>query len=113
MNKFGLVLVWSALCLGFVDVVQADEAPVPIAQLSNEPADESMVDLAAITCRDLMTISGENEEDTIIFLHGFVSGRNNELIINPPALTLVTDQVRDYCIDNPETTALDAFNEFR
>lgn len=113
MNKFGLVLVLSALSMGFVDVVQADEAPDPIAELSGEPADDSMVDLATITCRDLMTMSGEDEEDTFIFLHGFISGRNNALIVNAPALTRVTDQVRDYCIDNPETTALDAFHEFR
>jgi hypothetical protein len=113
MNKFGFVLILSTLSLGFVNVGQANEAPDPIAELSSEPANDSTVNLATITCRDLMTMSGEDEEDTFIFLHGFISGRNNELIINAPALTVVTDQVRNYCIDNPEATALDAFNEFR
>jgi len=70
------------------------------------------VDVAAFTCRDLIRLSSERD-NVVIFMHGYVSGKMGETVIDIPALTAASDAVVEYCIDNPEAPALTAFMDNR
>ena len=61
------------------------------------------------TCRDLLQMSGESRDFTMIFMHGFMSGKKNELLFDGPTLTAATDVVIDHCINNPDDKLMSAF----
>ena len=65
------------------------------------------------TCREMLQMSGDSRDFTMIFMHGFMSGKKNELLFDAPALTAATDVAVDHCIDNPDDTLLSAFEKAR
>lgn len=73
----------------------------------------SKTNIQEITCRTLLKMDGDEEEFTLIFFHGFMSGRNNQLIVDAPDLTKTTDRILDYCINNPNASLLKAFELYR
>ena len=72
-----------------------------------------LVNLQKLTCRELLKSSGEDRSSILIFLHGYVSGKAGETIINAPALAELTDKVVDGCIDNPNQILLKVFEANR
>jgi hypothetical protein len=65
------------------------------------------------TCRELLQMSGDSRDFSMIFMHGFMSGKKNELLFDAPTLTAATDVAVDYCINNPDNTLLSAFEVAR
>ena len=63
------------------------------------------------TCRELLQMSGDSRDFSMIFMHGFMSGKKNELLFDAPTLTAATDVAVDYCINNPDSTLLSAFEK--
>ena len=106
MKKIGWALLLATFATGGVKTFA-------YAQDASSQTDGPIIDLGSMTCRELLQMPGEEEENTLIFLHGFMSGKNNELMLDVQALTAVTDQVRNYCIDNPEEGLLSAFERYR
>jgi hypothetical protein len=66
-----------------------------------------------ITCREALKMDGDDRAFTVIFFHGFVSGKKNEILFDGPTLTEATDKIADYCIDNPSDMLLKAFETIR
>lgn len=81
-----------------------------IAQPENEPV--SPINLEAITCRDLLLMDGEEEENTILFMHGYMSGEREETMIDIGKLIAVTDQVKNTCIDEPSNELMQVFEQY-
>ena len=107
MKKIGWALLLAILTTGGVK-------SFAYAQTATAQADNgSIINLASLTCREMLQMPGAEEENTLIFMHGFMSGKNNELLLDVPALSDVTEQVRNYCIDNPDETLLSAFERHR
>ena len=105
-----------ALLLAAITVVGAKTSAHADAHSEAETAqadDGSIIDLTSMDCRELLQMSGEEEDNTLIFMHGYMSGKNSDLTVNVPALSDVTEQVRGYCIDNPDATLLSTFDRFR
>ena len=66
-----------------------------------------------MTCRDLLRMSGDSRDFTLIFMHGFMSGKKSELVFDAVRLTEATDKVIDICIGNPDGKLLSAFEKGR
>jgi len=74
---------------------------------------EAMMDIAAVDCRTMLKMENEARDFTLIFFHGFMSGKKSEMMFDAPALTEVTEKVLDHCIDNPDDTVLKTFEALR
>jgi hypothetical protein len=69
--------------------------------------------LDQLDCRTLLRISGDDRSYTLLYLHGFVSGKTGQLRLDVQTMSEVTDRVLDHCIDNPSDKLLPVFEKFR
>jgi HdeA/HdeB family protein len=67
----------------------ADAAPVPTS-----------VDLSKFDCRTLLHMEGEDRDQAMIFLHGYVSAQKRQTTIDFAPLADATDKIVDFCIDH-------------
>lgn len=70
------------------------------------------VPIEQVTCRDLMLMH-DDQESTLVFFHGFMSGKKGEMVYKDNELSEATVKILEYCIDNPAATVLSAFEKFR
>ncbi len=56
-----------------------------------------------ISCRELLTMGGDERDATLIFMNGYVSGTSGAEVIDPAALMAASDTVLANCIDSPDT----------
>lgn len=75
--------------------------------------DDLILQMDEFTCKDILIRSGFERDFTIAYMHGFMSGKMNETEFDVNKLTLATDAVLEYCIQNPDATILSAFEEAR
>ncbi|MEE4144406.1 MAG: HdeA/HdeB family chaperone [Halieaceae bacterium] len=76
--------------------------------------DEGVVlDIQTIDCRTMLKMDNEEQEFTLIYFHGFKSGKDAEMVFNGPKFRAATNEIMDYCIDNPAEKLLKAFEEKR
>lgn len=75
--------------------------------------EEPKIELKSVNCRELLLMNGEDAGFTMIFFHGYMSGKNNDVSFDPNAFAAVTDKVRNYCIDNPEELVMSVFEKYR
>ena len=71
------------------------------------------INLETLDCRTMLKMENEARDFTLIFFHGFMSGKKSEMMFDGPALTEVTEKVLDHCIDNPSDTLLTTFESLR
>lgn len=71
------------------------------------------VNIDEISCREMLKMASEERDFTMIFLHGFMSGKKGQIEFDGPALTEATDQVLDVCIASPDDSLLSAFKKVR
>lgn len=83
------------------------------AQNEPQPENSSTINLESITCRSLLKQVDTDREATVAYFHGFMSGKNNELTADTLALGETSDQIIDHCIDNPDDSLLQVFEEYR
>ena len=105
MKKYSLVLLLSAIA------VTTASLPARTQEAEAESPDTPSLD--ATTCREILQSSGENRTNSLIFMHGYISGKKGELVIDAPALANVTEQVINTCIDNPDRNVLSVMEEVR
>ncbi len=76
-------------------------------------SEETKVYLTQISCRELLKMPGEDRRLTLVFFHGFMSAKDNQMIVDRIQLREATDKITDYCIDNPDETLMNTFDEYR
>jgi len=104
-TKMGLAI---AMALSFL--------PIGFAMAAEEDAEENTYvtyQINEMTCRQLLKMSGDSRDFTVIFMQGFVSGKKSEMLFDAVPLTEATDKAIDICIDNPDGTLLAAFEKAR
>lgn len=78
------------------------------------PADEGLkVQIPDITCREMLKMDGEEQQLTLVFLHGFMSGKAGMTEVDGPALMEATETIKDRCIDAPASTLISVFETVR
>lgn len=108
MQKFSWILLLGAIAAtNFVQPAWTQTEPK-----ITEPT-EDIIDLQTMTCREVLKSDGEDRANTLIFMHGYMSGKQEATTINPPMLADVTTQILDTCINNPEQTLLSVFEASR
>ena len=66
-----------------------------------------------LDCRTLLRLSGDERDFTLLYLHGFVSGRMNLQLLPVNDLAESTDRLIDGCIDKPSAKVLAALEQLR
>lgn len=75
--------------------------------------DEIIVDLATLTCEDMLRASGEDREDLVLLMHGFMQGKSGNTSIDALELGESTDKVLDSCISNTSQSLMGTFEMLR
>lgn len=66
-------------------------------------------DLTKMTCKELMSGNDMDRAIGLGVFHGFLMGRKNNTVADVPAMAVVSDEVTDFCLSNPNSTVMDAF----
>ena len=66
-----------------------------------------------ITCREMLKMGGSERDFTMIFMHGFMSGKKAQLVFEPGPLAEASDMVLDHCISNPDDMVMAVFEKVR
>jgi hypothetical protein len=82
-----------------------------LAETSKPAAKDAALD--QLGCRTLLRIGGDERAFTLMYLHGFVSGKNSQMYLDVQTLAEVTDQVIEHCIDHPADKLLPVFEKYR
>jgi acid stress chaperone HdeB len=92
MNRFGCVYLTLALT--------ALAAPPASAQVT--------IDVAKITCDQLVLFKVAQPHDIAMWLSGYYNGRRNSTVVDIEKLKEYTDSVETYCINNRKVTVMEA-----
>jgi hypothetical protein len=85
----------------------AGDAALPAAPVPTS------VDLSKFDCRTLLHMEGEDRDQALIFLHGYVSAQKRQTVIEFAPLADATDKIIDFCIEHPAAIALTVFTDNR
>ncbi len=107
MNQFKWIAVVSTAFLISIPSLSV------YGQNETEQEDSSMINAANITCRELLKLDDSSQEATIAYFHGFMSGKKNELMVDIVELGNISEKVIDSCIDNPNTSLMKVFEQYR
>lgn len=66
-----------------------------------------------LECRTLLRLGGDERAYTLLYYHGFVSGRMNQTSLDPQVMAEATDRIVDHCIDHPGDKLLPVFEKQR
>jgi hypothetical protein len=79
-----------------------------------EPTDtaDNKRDFAALSCKDVMRLSGEERDLALAFAHGYMLGKKGTTQYDVDVLARITDQFIDHCLDHPAENALKSFEKF-
>lgn len=83
------------------------------AQGTSVPAEPRQTAIGELDCRTLLRLGGEERDFTILYLHGFVSGRANQQLLPVKDLAEATDRLIDRCIDKPADKVLSVLEQAR
>ena len=73
----------------------------------------STVDLTTLDCRTFLQMEGDNRNNTLLFLHGYVSGQAKQTKIDLGPVAESTDRIINQCIDKPSDNLLAVFTKNR
>ena len=88
-------------------------SPDMLAQEEAEGDAGEIVDVTAITCRDLLLMNNEDEEAAVMFIQGYLSGKNGDVEIDVDAIRSSSDRSFEQCIDAPDSTMMSVFEQNR
>ncbi len=83
------------------------------AQAQTAAESEDIINMQTVTCRDLLKTDGDDQRNTIVFMHGYLNGKAGDSKIDGPELAETTDRIMDTCVDSPDRNLLSVFEENR
>lgn len=79
----------------------------PLAFAGDTPSSaEDMYAIGEVTCKEVMILNGDERDEVISFLHGYLAGEAKKSEIDVVKLGHVTDAFLDKCLDSPGEKAL-------
>ncbi len=109
MNQFKWIAVVST---AFVLSISSVSVSV-YGQNGPKQEDTSMIDAETLACRFLLKLNDSERQATLAYYQGFMSGKQNELMVDVEKLGEVSEKVIDHCIDNPDDSLLTIFEQYR
>lgn len=88
-------------------------APSALAQAKAAPTAPKSPALNELDCRTFLKLDGDERAFTLVYYHGFISGRLNQMELPVDAMAAATDRVVDHCIDKPGDKVLAVFEQGR
>ena len=79
------------------------------------PAEDSKAkatDWSAFLCKDIMRMSGDERIISLSLLNGYFLGKRGGTSVPAGAMGKASDDFTEYCLDNPQAKALEAFGRF-
>lgn len=74
---------------------------------------DPVVEMSTVDCRTMLKMDSDEQDFTLIYFHGFISGKKGETLFDGPVLREATDKIMDFCIDSPSATLMEAFEKNR
>ena len=65
------------------------------------------------TCADMLRETGDSRDFTMIYMHGFISGKKSDMVMDTLELTEATDRLLDICIADTSANLLKSFEKAR
>lgn len=93
--------------------VVGQHLPMNVSAQTPTPSNAPTFDMKAVTCKELMLSNSENQELMMSLFQGFFNGQKNETLLNINQLAKVTDEIKNYCLENPNQTLMSAFEKYR
>ena len=87
--------------------------PMALAQAQSATGVQKSPVLDDLDCRTLLRLGGEERAYTLLYMHGFVSGKTGQTMLPAQALAEATDRIVDHCIDRPGDKLLSVFEKVR
>lgn len=87
--------------------------PVALAQAQPTTGGQKPPALDELDCRTLLRLGGEERAYTLLYMHGFVSGKTGQTVLPTQELAQATDRIVDHCIDRPGDKLLPVFEKVR
>ena len=106
MNQFKWIVLPTAFLLSI-------SSATVYGQNGSKQEGTSMINTETLTCRDLVKLGDSDQEATMAYYHGFISGKKNELMVDAVELGDISEKTFDYCIDNPKDSLLSVFEKHR
>lgn len=107
MNRLPASLPLTLFIAALTSVQAFAQGTAPVA----EPRPQQAIN--DLECRTLLRLSGEERDYTLLYLHGFVSGRSNQQLLPVKDLAEATDRLIDECIERPSAKALPVLEQLR
>ena len=107
MNQFKWIAVVSTAFLLSISSVSV------YGQNRAKQEDSSTIDAGTLACRYLLKLDDSDQQATMAYYQGFMSGKKNQLIVDVTKLGDVSENVIDHCIDNPNDSLLTVFEQYR
>ena len=106
MNQLKWIVMSTAFLLSISPVVV-------YGQNESKQENDQTIDLETLACRSLLKQSDSDQEATLSFFHGFMSGKNSESTVNVVKLADISEKVFDHCVDNPNDSLLSIFEQYQ
>lgn len=71
------------------------------------------ININEITCREMFHMGGDERDFTLIYFHGFMSGKNNLIEFDGPELAQANESIINGCIENPDSGLLTVYEDVR
>ena len=107
MNQFKWIAVVSTAFLLSIPSVSV------YGQNGAKQEDTSTIDAGNLACRYLLKLDDSDREATMAYYHGFMSGKNDQLIVDVTKLGDISEKVIEHCIDNPNDSLLTVFEQYQ
>jgi hypothetical protein len=79
------------------------------AQAPKAPAQK--IDVAKLSCKDLMAGNDADREAGIAYYQGYFAGRKGAQVLDVQAVAEHSDRLADHCLSNPTSLVMDAFTK--
>lgn len=78
---------------------------------STAPARAEVIDMAAITCGELLNMNADESGTIMVWVHGYFGGMANDTKVDMKAFGEVAKAVGDYCALHKKVTLLSAVKD--
>ena len=78
---------------------------------NDEKTPGKSVDLNSFVCKDLMRTSGDDRDMGLALLQGYFLGKKGLTTYQAEKVREITDQLIEYCLDNPTSKLLEAMGK--